>query len=260
MRIEIEKTAEDPGALRLAAGTAVILVLASPWIVVGRWNSGADATALSIFLSVVSGSAFMLLTGALAEWAVHRYVMHRPSRLPLLRLVYHLHHRAHHWVHFPPNAYVQTGPIEYPSIRSATTYEVCGTVGARLVAVAAYALFYSSFAFPILIAGWLLTSNPWFAASVGATAATLVFLFIRVHDAVHFPGASRLERFRWFWFMDRHHYVHHVDTASNTNLVLPLGDWLMGTLRLNLTRAEEQRWPTYEQARSIESLCLVRSD
>jgi hypothetical protein len=35
-----------------------------------------------------------------------------------------------------------------------------------------------------------LTSNPWFTATSVATAATLVFLLIRVHDAIHFPGVS----------------------------------------------------------------------
>jgi hypothetical protein len=111
--------------------------------------------------------------------------------------------------------------------------------------VTAYAVFYSSFAVPILAAGWLLTSNPWFTATSVATAATLVFLLIRVHDAIHFPGVSHLEKFRWFRFLDHHHYIHHIDNRANTNFLLPLGDFLMGTLRLELDARERAQFPSY---------------
>jgi len=38
------------------------------------------------------------------------------------------------------------------------------------------------------------------------------------------PATHPLERFRWFWALDRHHYLHHVDTRANVNFLLPLGD------------------------------------
>jgi len=43
----------------------------------------------------------------LVEWLVHGKLMHRRSRWPLVHLAYDLHHRAHHWIHYPPGAYVQ---------------------------------------------------------------------------------------------------------------------------------------------------------
>lgn len=46
-----------------------------------------------------------------------------------------------------------------------------------------------------------------------------------------------------------HHYIHHVDTRANVNILLPLGDLLLGTLRRELTAAELARWPRYEEAR-----------
>jgi sterol desaturase/sphingolipid hydroxylase (fatty acid hydroxylase superfamily) len=126
--------------------------------------------------------------------------------------------------------------------------------------VTAYAVFYSSFAVPILAAGWLLTSNPLFTATSVATAATLVFLLIRVHDAIHFPGVSHLEKFRWFRFLDHHHYIHHIDNRANTNFLLPLGDFLMGTLRLELDAHEKAQWPSYEEARKLPAKAQRKAD
>jgi hypothetical protein len=83
------------------------------------------------------------------------------------------------------------------------------------------------------------------------SAAVFIYLFIRVHDAVHNPGLSWLEGFNWFWFLDRHHYIHHIDNDANTNFLLPLGDLLMGTLRLELTVEEQEKWPHYTQARIL---------
>jgi hypothetical protein len=116
--------------------------------------------------------------------------------------------------------------------------------------VGSHAAFYSLFGAPIVGALWAATANAWFAAGAAATTIVLIGLFIRVHDAVHYPGASYLEHFRWFWFLDKHHYIHHIDTRANTNFLLPLGDLLMGTLRRELTPAELRRWPSYAAARS----------
>jgi sterol desaturase/sphingolipid hydroxylase (fatty acid hydroxylase superfamily) len=110
--------------------------------------------------------------------------------------------------------------------------------------------FYAAFAGPPVLAAWGLTHNVAFAASFSLVAAGIVFLAVHVHDAVHCLGHSPLERFGWFWWLDRHHYLHHLDTRSNVNFLLPLGDLVFGTLRREMTSAEQQRWPSYEQARA----------
>ena len=64
-------------------------------------------------------------------------------------------------------------------------------------------------------------------------------LFVRVHDAIHYPGIYPfLDSQLWFRFLDRHHYIHHVDTEANVNFLLPLADWLFGTMRRTLTPEE----------------------
>jgi hypothetical protein len=49
---------------------------------------------------------------------------------------------------------------------------------------------------------------------------------------MHVPRAARfLGRFRLYRFLDVHHRVHHKHMLSNLNVVLPLADWTIGTLR-----------------------------
>jgi hypothetical protein len=247
----LDNGAGEPSPRRILGGVLTTALIAAPSLLLGRCATEIEATTFRVAASIIGGVIFMVVNGSLGEWLVHRYIMHRPSRLPLLRLAYQLHHCAHHWVHFPPHAYVKSGRIEYPSILSAESYALCGTTPARALTITSYAVFYYVFALPIVAAGWFLTSNSWFAAASVATAAVLVFLFIRVHDAMHFPGVSRFERFNWFWLLDHHHYVHHIDNRANTNFLLPLGDLVMGTLRLAPDETKRGRWPTYEEARRL---------
>ena len=49
---------------------------------------------------------------------------------------------------------------------------------------------------------------------------------------MHVPRAvAFLRRFRWFRFLDAHHKVHHKYMLSNLNVILPLADLTLGTLR-----------------------------
>ena len=112
-------------------------------------------------------------------------------------------------------------------------------------------MFYAAFAVPPVTAAWLLTANLAFAGALSATALGIVFFAIHFHDAVHCPGHTRFEKLAFFKYLDRHHYVHHIDTGSNVNFLLPLGDLLMGTLRKELTPREQRRWPSFDEAHSV---------
>ncbi|MST32120.1 hypothetical protein GHK86_05190 [Acidimicrobiaceae bacterium USS-CC1] len=54
----------------------------------------------------------------------------------------------------------------------------------------------------------------------------------------------------WFAFLDRHHYIHHVDLGANLNFLLPLADYLFGTLRVELTPEELARHGPLEAAKA----------
>src|SRR5439155_15326267 len=102
------------------------------------------------------------------------------------------------------------------------------------------------FSFYMLLSGlaiWLPAAlaahNSVFLGGMIAASALISYLFIAVHDAIHHRGLHRFIAAQpWFKFLDDHHYIHHVDTESNVNFLLPLGDALFGTLRLSLSREE----------------------
>ena len=60
-----------------------------------------------------------------------------------------------------------------------------------------------------------------------------------------------MERQGWFRFLDRHHYIHHIDTSVNLNFLLPLCDLMFGTLKREPTKEERARWPSFEEAKGI---------
>ena len=98
---------------------------------------------------------------------------------------------------------------------------------------------------------WLSTQNPIFLASIIVTSIIISDLFVRVHDAIHYPGRFRFVEIQpWFPFIDRHHFIHHVDMEANVNFLLPLADWCYGTLRTELTPAEIAKHGTLEQAKA----------
>jgi sterol desaturase/sphingolipid hydroxylase (fatty acid hydroxylase superfamily) len=206
-------------------------------------------TALGLVVSIGGGILAALLIGSLGEWLVHRFVMHRRLGPRALNLAFDLHHRAHHWIQYPPDEYVHDDRVRRVPA-TARLDQVCTSRVGRALTVALHVSFYSFFAVLIAVGPALvLTGNALFAAVVAVVAAIEIYLFVRVHDAVHHPGLSRLERFRWFRFLDRHHYIHHVDNRANTNFLLPLCDLLMGVLRRELSQQELARWPSYDEAR-----------
>lgn len=226
----------SPG--RPILGAITVLSASAALVLLGRSST-------QPVVSAVLGVAAMLVTGSLVEWLVHGQLMHR--RWKWLKLPYELHHRAHHWIHYPPNIYLRDQVTYVPVARGELHRIAHGHEEA--LAAGGQGAFYASFIAPIVAPAWWFTHNLAFAIAAAATGAALVFLAVHVHDSVHCPGHSPLERFRWFWALDRHHYLHHIDTKANRNFLLPLADLLLGTLRTEATAVERARWPSYQTAR-----------
>jgi sterol desaturase/sphingolipid hydroxylase (fatty acid hydroxylase superfamily) len=238
----------QPSPLRLAVVIVAMLAFCATLALMARRLAPASSVA-SVAMSAIAGVVAMLLACSVVEWLVHGKLMHRRSSLPLLHLAYDLHHKAHHWIHYPPDAYVQD-EVTYVPLVPPHPERACRTRRETLFAALGQALFYASFSVPLVAGAWAFTRNGAFVATCAFVGATFVALAVHVHDAVHCPGHSPLERFRWFWALDRHHYLHHLDTRANVNFLLPIGDWLLGTLRSSPTAAESSRWPTYAEARA----------
>jgi hypothetical protein len=214
-----------------------------------RVVSGELLTPRGLLVSVVGGFVAAILIGSIGEWLVHRYFMHRRLKPFPLNLAYDLHHRAHHWIQYPPNEYLHDDRVQRVPI-SPHLDRVCTTRAGRVLTVALHLAFYSFFGMTLaVVPSYSFTGNRLFTIVVSLVTMIEIALFVRIHDAVHHPGLSRLERFRWFRFLDRHHYIHHVDNKSNTNFLLPLCDLLMGVLRRELSPRELAAWPSYEDAR-----------
>jgi len=173
------------------------------------------------------------------EWLVHRYVYHGTA-IPFLRRIYVIHQHGHHYAIFPTWRYVTNGPVLRHPILSGSRSDLHRTFWSNLRIKAAHFAFYMVLGTVLILApAWLATRSVAFVAGLLAALLVVSDLFVRVHDAIHYPkDFPWLQRQRWFRFLDEHHYVHQVDTSVNVNFLLPLADLLFGTMRRALTEEE----------------------
>lgn len=232
--------------LRVGLGLAALVAAAGLVAWLARRLPG---DALGTAGAVILGAAANLVACSVVEWLVHRHVYHR-GRLRVLARIRDIHHRVHHHVYFPTWRYVTAGPPRRIPLRGDP--EAAATAP---WANAAIGLVHSGFylglgSILVVTPLWLLSRRPAFLA--GSVAATLAVsdLMVRVHDVIHRPGSHAwVERQPWFPFLDRHHFIHHVDTDANVNFLLPLSDLVAGTLRTALSAEEVRAHGTLARAK-----------
>ncbi len=205
--------------------------------------SDALAVALGLVLSVVAAS--------LLEWLIHGYVYHRRI-VPFLGRIFRIHHHGHHFAMFLTWRYVTHGtPRRHPILDN--SIERLHPHGWRnvLTKLAHFAFYMVAVFVCVWLPVWLATGNLVFLATIIVCNVVFADLFVRVHDAIHYPEHHRwMGSLGWFHFLDRHHYIHHVDTEANVNFLLPLADWLLGTMRRTLTADELAHHGSLEEAKS----------
>ncbi len=201
--------------------------------------------ALSVLAAFITYFPFV----AVGEWIWHRYGYHRPWRIGFMNHIHTLHHVHHHWRCYPPAEYVRDGDVDYISVLPTHAYRICQSPLERATAYSAqYFLYLVPMATILILPGWLISGNPAFTFTLIILHIIMSHIFVRVHDYMHQPAGRWMERRFWFKFLNRHHYIHHVDTECNVNFLLPLGDLLFGTLRTQLSESELSRWPSFEEA------------
>jgi hypothetical protein len=202
-------------------------------------------------LTAGAGVVVTTVVASLLEWLVHRYIYHRRS-LPFLGRIYAIHHQGHHHAIFPTWRYVTNGPPRRHPIQGSDVSYLHPPGWRNTWVKLCHFAFYMTIAFACIWApAWLVTQNVALLVSMMVTSAALSDLFVRVHDAIHYPGKHPvLEAQPWFQFLDRHHYIHHVDTEANVNFLLPLTDWCFGTLRRTLTAEELAKHGSWEEAKA----------
>jgi hypothetical protein len=201
------------------------------------------AAAAALPLSFVAAS--------LLEWVIHRYIYHGRA-LPFMARIYRIHHHGHHHVFFPTWRYVTTGAPRRHPVVGPDPQRLYPAGWRSLPTKLTHAAFYIAVgASCVWLPAWLLTGRIAFLASIVVCNLVIADMLVRVHDAIHYPERHRwLQRMGWFRFLDRHHYIHHVDTRANVNFMLPLADWLFGTLRRTLTEDELRAHGSPEEARA----------
>jgi hypothetical protein len=244
----LEENGRRIHALRVTTMSAVIALVATGLVVLVR------AQPPTAWGNAVAFAAGLLLTPLLAspyEWLVHRYVYHR-QLVPGLGRIFSIHHHSHHRVFFPTWRYVTDGPPRRIPILGGGTEEVSdGGLESALTRLAHFAFYFVLGLVLIVAPAWLATRHPAFLAGVLFALVVVSNLFITVHDTIHRPGSHRLlEAQPWFSFLDEHHYIHHVDNEANVNFLLPLADFLFGTLRRTLTADEIRRHGSREAAKA----------
>jgi hypothetical protein len=238
---------------RVLVALAALFVFVGGTVALARAVADVATSPWGILASVPGAVLAILAIGSLYEWVVHRNLYHRASRVALFQGIHEVHQRGHHWHRFPPDRYVEPGPVERIPVWPPAPYRLCGSRARRVVAWTGQFALYLAVGVPLaFVPAWLLTGNWLFTASATVSGLAVCYLFIHVHDVIHYPAGRWIERQRWFRFLDRHHYLHHIDPRTNVNFLLPLCDWLFGTLKLETTAAERARWPSFEEAKRLD--------
>jgi hypothetical protein len=149
----------------------------------------------------------------LAEYAGHRWVMHRKVRG--LGLIYERHAKQHHRF-FTDRHMALEG------------WRDCKAV---LFPVVLMVFFFGAFALPLgLLLAWLTTVN---VALLFVMVALAYYLnYELLHLAYHLPEGSPLLRLPFIVRLRRLHHRHHdprLMATRNFNITYPIGDWLFGT-------------------------------
>jgi sterol desaturase/sphingolipid hydroxylase (fatty acid hydroxylase superfamily) len=154
-----------------------------------------------------------LVLASFVEYWAHRVPMHR--RVPGLSAVFDRHTRRHHRYFTVSasrfHAHHDGHAVFFPTVLLVFFGAICALLGS-LVA--------------------LLTSTAVAVAFV-ATSIAYYLLYETLHFAYHCPTRWRLGRLPIVRVLAHHHRTHHAKRnmgRRNFNLVLPLFDWLLGTL------------------------------
>jgi hypothetical protein len=202
-------------------------------------------------VALIAGPLFTVPLVSLFEWLTHGLLYHRP--LPGMARVLKIHVGGHHGSLFPPRSYFRQGKYSFMRFRDPLTpWRMADNLtDSLLTSGSQVALHFVIGIVPILLPAWLLTGNAAFFGSTVATLGFLSFLLAYVHGCIHNPQGRWVERQGWFMWLDRHHYIHHIDMRANINFLLPLCDWLFGTRKPALTAAEAAANPSFEEAKPL---------
>jgi hypothetical protein len=171
-------------------------------------------TAVSVlgafFMAVVQASFF--------EWVFHRYWLHRPW---LPKHCFTTHTLVHHQL----CKYDDTFHIHEKEQEEALHFNWWGGPLLLLINLAPWGLVCWALAragLDLPYAAMLVT--------FGATFGLYYAGYETFHYLMHKPTMPLIERSSYFQFLKRHHRIHHARMDRNLNVLVPVADWMLGTL------------------------------
>jgi hypothetical protein len=196
---------------------------------------------LDIIQGFLMGFIYTFLVATTLEWFVHKYIYH--MKFPCLGYVYMVHF-IHHWIQYPPKDYYQNGEHKRLTMDGVTIFSNIGNIKIR----------YKHFTFYITFGLIFVIIPALYLGCLGFTISGILFsvvfsdLFIRVHDTIHRPHYNQFIRnTSWFKFLNHHHWIHHIDNECNLNFLLPLFDLMIGTIRFQTTKIEDEKFGAFQK-------------
>ncbi len=154
----------------------------------------------------------------LFEWAVHRYVMHRPINIRGLRAIYERHTLNHH-------QFFTDGEMRFRDHADwrVTVFPPFALVTFTMMSIP-----------PALVLGLLITPNVGWLLITTTTSMYLIYEFM--HFCCHVDENWFVRHCPFVNTLRRHHFAHHntrLMMERNMNLTFPIADWLFGTSDLD---------------------------
>ena len=148
------------------------------------------------------------------EWALHRFVMHRP--VGRFRYAFHAHALVHHQTFKADHTYHLIHEADRETIPMAW-WNGPALITACLV--------------PVIAVAWA-TGLWWLLLGAAVAFCAYYGVYEYMHWCMHLPKQRRLERSWLFQRLNGHHLLHHRYMHKNFNVVMPLADLCLGTLVL----------------------------
>ena len=155
-----------------------------------------------------------VVTASFFEWTLHRFVMHRP--VGKFDYAFKAHAVVHHQTFKGDHAY------HLIHEKDKRTIPMAWWNGPVLVVL---------LHLPLLPIAWL--TGHW-SLLLGALPvfAGYYLVYEYIHWCMHLPKKRNIERNGLFFRLNGHHVLHHRYMHKNFNVVLPLADFVLGTLLL----------------------------
>jgi hypothetical protein len=156
----------------------------------------------------------VILVANVLEWAMHKYIMHRPRNNPIARAIYRRHTLMHHQFFTEHN------------------YRIDAIRDFRIVFFPPYTeLAAISLAVPgALLLGFAIGANAaWLTLT---TVVSLYMIYELFHFCCHVPDNWLVRNLPLVNTIRRHHVAHHQQSIMmhyNMNLTFPIADWLFRT-------------------------------